>query len=201
MKLEAVWLGLLFGCLACSGDPACDDFGSGAPLTSQLPPETSELAEAGDRVVIGARAELTGLPELWQGESAILDGSFRLRLELSYREEPVGGDGRTEMPRVRVRQGEDGVFGGYGVETQRFPRTPAELWEYRIFEVCTDTTDRDCCEYGARECAVQYEFELERIDGEPFPPLVVEAGVEADAAVTTCPLAEGTPRLTLTRVE
>jgi hypothetical protein len=201
MKHQILWLGLLFASLGCSGKKACEGFSNPAPLSSELPAETFELVEAGDRALVGARADLTGLPELWQRDTSILYGSFWLKLAFSYREEPIGGDGLTEMPRVRVRQGENGVFGAYGVDTERFPRNPAAFWEYRIFETCVDETDRDCCEYGARECSIQYEFQLERLDGEPFPPLVVESSIEVDADVTTCPLGEGAPKLTLTRVE
>jgi hypothetical protein len=201
MNLPGVSLAALFmGCFACSGNPACEGFGNAKPLSSQLPPESFVLSDAGDNARISVRAELSGLPELWQSESAIADGALSLRLGLGYEGDPVGGDGRTEMPRVRATFGLDPLKDPHWAQTEPFTSSPAGPFGLSIFETCLNQGDRYCCEYGARECSLLIEVELERLDGAPLPPLAVEASIEATASVSSCPLG-GAPTLTLEREE
>jgi hypothetical protein len=141
------------------------------------------------------------LPELWQAESAILDGALSLKLELAYEDEPIGGDGHTEMPRVRATFAINPSEYEDWAQTDPFPQNPAGLFGVSLFETCLFEGDPFCCEYGSRECELPVEIELERLDGAPFPPLVVDAAVRATASVSTCPIGEGTPTLTLAREE
>jgi hypothetical protein len=202
MKPSTAFGVLLMGLVGCSARPACEEtFGGGELLSSELPSESFVLESAGDRARIGVRARLSALPELWQVESAILDGALSLKLELAYRDGPAGGDGHTEMPRVRATFGGDRLEYEDGAQTDPFPQNPAGPFGVSLFETCFAESDRFCCEYGSRECELPVEIVLERVDGAPFPPLVVDAAVRATASVSTCPLGEGTPALTLTREE
>jgi hypothetical protein len=203
MKRSTASLGvLLMGLFGCSARSACEEtYGAGELLSSELPSESFVLESAGDSARIGVRARLTGLPELWQADSAILDGALSLKLELAYQDEPVGGDGRTEMPRVRATFGVDPRNYDAVSQTDPFPQTPAGVFGVSLFETCLDDGDRLCCEYGSRECELPLEIELERLDGAPFPPLAVDATIRATASVSSCPIEGGTPTLTLARYE
>jgi hypothetical protein len=200
MRLVVGLGALVLYCCGCSAPTACEDEpGSQSATTftvsSPSVPGSSRLSNAGEAARLNLVATVTGLPELWQADSAILQGNGTIFVSLAYEGEPRGGDGRTEMPRVRVTFPDSSA--GFGSsETPAFPTAAGSTFSTRLFDACP-SGDKSCCPFGERECSVPFAVLVERIEGEPFPPIVVAWRASADAEVTTCPLRQGDPALSL----
>src|SRR5690606_38212368 len=125
-----------------------------------------------------------------------LFGSAELVLTLAYESEPHGSDGRTEMPRVEVTFVPGAPHTSEPMQTPRFPNAQGSAFSSPFFETCSGEVAGNCCLYGAPECSLSLRVTLTRLDGAPFPPLVVEWRANAQANVSTCPLGGDTPVLT-----
>ncbi len=191
---------LLFACSACTAREACEDRADpyqpeGTTLSSSAFEGSALLGAAGERTELTFRGSLRGLPELWQGDSAILSGAALLSLSLAYESPPFGGDGVTEMPRVEARFTPPDSSKVEADRTPAFPSAEGSDFSSSFFETCSGDSGVNCCVYGARECSVLLGVTLERVDGTPFPPVVVDWNISASALVSTCPLGGETPEL------
>jgi hypothetical protein len=170
-------------------------------LSSTVTAGSRVLSQGGEAETVRFDATLRGLPELWQGDSAILGSLLRASVSLRYESAPFGADGRTEMPEVRVRLD---PFAGAGIATDeltpRFPEAAGYDFAVQLFPTCLNEGDLGCCPFGSQECTAPTTVQFERVDGSPYPPIVVEYSIAADAHVTTCPLGGSQPELA-TRVE
>jgi hypothetical protein len=132
------------------------------------------------------RASLSGLPELWPGESTT-SGNLGISFTLAYEGEPRGSDGRTEMPRVLVAIDPARRHHQASAETRSYANAEATNLGIPFFEVCSDDPEQvNCCPFGVRECTLPFRVTLERLDGEPFPPVVVDWSMSLSARVSSC---------------
>lgn len=185
----------------CNARYACEDGddGVGGFVADSGSVGDSFLAAAvGDDRTWRLRATLTDLPELWSPNSAILDSALRVGVSLVYETPPLGGDGRTEMPRVQVSFPDlrDEGTNVVGITAKLHGPGP-QTFEVRPFIPCSASVQTDCCPYGSRECAVDVTLNLERVDGTPFPPVNVSFSAEASAQTSACPLEREQPSLSL----
>jgi hypothetical protein len=197
--------------LGCFDAETCREYpvSSAEPLSSETYEESARLSDAGEFTTAAFLATLSGLPELWPAESPVQSSGGSVKLTLSYESEPRGGDGLTEMPRVEasVAFGSDpprAIF-----QTAAYPSAETG-WGFHLFTPCSSTVDSTpygqratsssgaCCPYGARECKAPFTIWLRRLDGVPFPPLIVEWSLSVSAQVDSCP-GSGDPELSFER--
>jgi hypothetical protein len=197
----AIALLLGSGAVACSAPKLCEDAldGAGGLGRDSEQVEDSLLAtSANDGKDWKLRATLSGLPELWQGDSAILQGTLAVEVSLAYESDPVGGDGVTEMPAFRVS------FGGLATpawgsnQTSKFPGPAPARFSVPIFDTCAGEEQANCCPYGASECSLPVTLRIERVDGAPYPPVIVDWNAQSSVRVSTCPRGGSAPTLSLT---
>jgi len=197
LPLAAASALLVLGCLDAE---VCREYplSSTEPLSSEPYEDSVLLSDAGEFTTTAFLATLSGLPELWPSESVVQGSGASLRLALAYESEPRGSDGLTEMPRVEVSV----AFGSDApravLQTVTYPRAETS-GGFPLFTPCSSTVDSTwldhratnssgaCCPYGARECEAPFTVSLRRVDGAPFPPLVVEWGLSVSAQVDRCP--------------
>jgi hypothetical protein len=203
--------GSLLLVLGCFDAELCREYppSSAEPLSSETLEQSVRLSDAGEFTTAAFLATLSGLPELWPSQSPVRGSGGNVKLTLSYESEPRGSDGLTEMPRVEVSV----AFGSDApraiLQTAAYPNTEAG-GGFSLFTPCSSTVDSAgldqratnssgaCCPYGARECEAPFTISLRRLDGAPFPPLVVEWGLSVSAQVDSCPGA-GDPELSFER--
>jgi hypothetical protein len=175
---------------ACSAREACNEDYIGETLTGAPFSRSTTLDGAGAGSSARFRATLTGLPELWQSTSALVWSSMQLRLHQSYADREA--DGRVEMPRVSVAMmAASGPASSEPLETSLYPPADGSVFTASVFGTCSFDSSTNCCEYGASECSTEWTVALERIDGEPYPPMELTWELEVSVAVSNCPL-EGT---------
>lgn len=157
-----------------------------APLSSSV-----LLSNAGERAAFALDVTLAGLPTLWPAGSAIKDAGADVSVELAYATPPIGGDGNTQMPRVRVTldQRPSTVTSSFtsGFETTHSP----------LFDDCNLLGATHCCAFGSQECQARLQVRLERMDGAPFPPVQVTWRAGAGATIDSCPRDLDTPMITV----
>ncbi len=204
MSWRSAALLLLLACPACTAPAACEESADpyekqGIALSSAASAGTALLRASGEVLELVFRGTLRGLPELWQGDSAVLTGNALLSLSLSYESEPFGSDGRTEMPRVEARFAPRDLGKTDIDRTPSYPTAEGSTFSSSLFETCDRDVGETCCTYGEPDCSVRLGVTLERLDGAPFPPLVVDWSVKAQATVSTCPLGGDSPVLSFQR--
>jgi hypothetical protein len=196
----AIAFALGFGAAACSAPQLCEeprDSTGGLSRESEQVEDSLLAPLANDRKDWKLRATLSGLPELWQGDTAILQGTLAVELSLAYESDPVGGDGVTEMPAFRVS------FGGLSRpswgsnQTSKLPGPAPARFSAPIFDTCPGEDQANCCPYGARECSLPVTLRIERVDGTPYPPVVVDWNARSSVRVSTCPRGGSAPTLSL----
>lgn len=178
----------------CSAPVACEQDGvveDSVRLSSEPFSGSTVLEDTGSVELLDFRAELEGLPELWS--DLVIVGSTSVSLRLAYQNEPTGSDGKTEMPRVRVSI-QPNEMGAVPEETPSFPTAEGSSFSAQLFAICESGRETECCPYGAQACSLPVTVSMERLDGAPFPPIVVSWQVAARAVVATCPLG-GDPQL------
>jgi hypothetical protein len=171
------------GVTACDAPVCVDDEREDSRLSSGLQ-GTLLLPDAQETRTIRLRASLSHLPELWR-ESTLRTANADLAVYIGYESAPVGGDGSTEMPSFEI---------GFepaerGVEATRTPSLPQNpfLLRRRLFETCPEDDDPYCCRFGEPECSLPVTVQIEREQGAPFPPVVVEWHSSVTASVSSCP--------------
>jgi hypothetical protein len=190
----------LFIGAGCSARSACEeasDGNGGLMLQSDSVSSSARAASTSDGTSFILRATVNGLPKLWQANSAILRASLDVELSLAYEEGAPGFDGRTQMPAIDV-QLEGGTPNSFQpTRTSEFPGPNPSRFGTALFEPCYSNDQLGCCAYGASRCSVPITLRLQRLEGEPFPPVVVSFRARLDAAVSTCPLKDSEPALSL----
>ena len=190
MRCSLIATTLALAAAGCSA-PVCQE--TTAPsLTSGKVEDSLQAAAAGDAKEWHLRATLRDLPKLWPASGAIEDGSLSVSVSVAYQSDPVGGDGSTEMPSVRV------TFDGHTAgETSKFPGPTPVRFAQTLFETCNVDGEQGCCRFGESECSLPLTLRLERVQGAPFPPIVVGVSAVASASVSSCPLPSPAPTLSL----
>src|SRR5690606_16611392 len=119
--------------------------------------------------------------------SALLSSRQELRLRQSYAEREA--DGSLEMPRVSIAFSVgDGAAMREPLETSRYPPADGSFFSASLFNPCRFESTTNCCEYGASECSAEWSVALERVGGDPFPPMELSWELGLTARVSTCPL-------------
>ena len=194
-------LALLFALSsACSAPSACEtaDAGPGTQLQSEGHSGSARLEAAGSALVMAFNARLSGLPELWESYSAVRAGAV-LEYELRYEQAPLGGDGRTEMPRVAASL--SASFNENDATSVSAPFSSKEGASAELFQ-CFGDSPTHCCRIGSRDCEQPLFLRFERLAGATCPPVLVSFRLRALAAVSECPLGDaGQPSLTLVERE
>ncbi|MGC4093033.1 MAG: hypothetical protein QM756_35130 [Polyangiaceae bacterium] len=200
MKGLLALLGALLG-VGCGARDRCEEDVAGlggVELRSLRIAGNTVAVKANDEASWRLRATLSGLPRLWQSDSAILGAGLQLALRVAYESPPLGGDGATEMPRIAAHF--DGLAESFGFDknqTSSFPGPAPESLGFALFQTCNDGESVGCCVYGATECSLPFTMRLERIDDQTFPAVSVEWTATATARVSTCPLNDSSPSLSL----
>jgi hypothetical protein len=201
-------LALLLAAIGCSVRHACtgekDEFVDVAAGGDDLS-GSQVLSTTNESMSLDFIAGLSGLPELWESSTAIERSFISIHLNLQYLEEPLGGDGQTEMPRVMVTFTPEDWYQYYpdSNQTPRFPGADGAYFGSRIFRTCISGKSgaSGCCVYGASECEAPISVRISRMDGAPFPPVSVAWSAQASASINTCPLGDAAPRLSLELVK
>lgn len=191
----ALGVALVFVALGCSA-PVCQEPNDEA-LTSEQVEDSLLAVGAGEEKEWHFRATLRGLPKLWPGAGALSGGRLSVQVSVAYDADPVGGDGKTEMPNVRV------TFPNQPVETWQSDQTPTfagptpARFSAPLFDSCNVEGQAHCCRFGETECSLPVTLRFERVQGEPFPPLIVDFSAQASTSVKSCPLPGASPTLSL----
>jgi hypothetical protein len=104
----------------------------------------------------------------------------------------VGGDGNTQMPRVRVSLDQQ-----QSTVTSSFT-SGIEGTDTRVFDDCNLLDAAYCCAFGSEECHARIQVTIQRLDGAPFPPVQVKWSAGATATTDSCPKDLSAPTLTVT---
>jgi hypothetical protein len=184
--LAALGLATLTG---CDVPAACETDSTGtAPSVSAKPlVTTTTLEHSGEILSMRVRATLSNLPELWQDSGNIVGGHLTVTLALAYQSSPVGGDGKTQMPRLSGRLSLANVDDGVDIDTSEFQAGSASA-KVDAFRVCQGGDQLGCCKFGQRSCSLPLVFSIQRRDGDPFPPVDATITIGAEAEVTRCPI-------------
>lgn len=143
------------------------------------------LTDAGETRTIRLRATLSGLPELWS-DWTLPGASVDLGIYLRYEAAPFGGDGRTEMPSFTIELTPVERNGFATIRTPSLPRNPFAT-RHGLFEPCEPEEHGYCCPFGEPECELPVTIRVERTEGAPFPPVVVDWYASIAARVNSCP--------------
>jgi hypothetical protein len=192
---------LLLSGAGCSARHACEepsDGTGGLSLESGAVGSSALVASASESTIFVLRASVSGLPALWQGDSAILRANIDVDLSLAYEGDIKGFDGRTQMPSISVR-----IDGGTPTSwepsrTSEFPGPAPSVFQTSLFGPCYTDDQPGCCPYGVRQCSAPITVKFQRLEGGPFPPVNLNWSARLDAAVSTCPLNDSTPVVALT---
>lgn len=187
-----VWVGVAaLSALGCSAPEGCvttyDGIGPGEQLQASISEASFELAPGEIPKSFVLEATVSKLPKLWQKGGNLLDGQVSFDFKYEYVSEPKGGDGKTEMPRVRTKitvDGEPSRFEDH--TTSRFGGGWTRGGTADLFE--TDHQLRGFCDYGAESCSLPVGIRFERLDAEPFPAIAITWKAEASVKVSPCPL-------------
>lgn len=181
----------------CVAPEVCDDESlGGESFTSETLDGEQTFAEIGEEGSVRFRATLRGLPELWPAEHAVQGSHLGVLIQLDYLD-GSGAGGATQMPRFNVRlESASAAMSDYGQDTPAFPPIGGVFLSVPLFRECYEKDDLNCCEYGSTECALDAWLSYRRLDGDPFPPVVLRWEATAHATVETCPLSK-TPEITL----
>ena len=193
----SVWL---VGCAAlvssaCSAPTACGaDASTLHPTGVKSSPLSGSvlLSNAGESAIFGLDVTLAGLPTLWPAYSAIKDAGVGVSVKLAYTTPPLGGDGNTQMPRLRVRLDQQP-----GTTTSSFT-SGFEGTNSTVFENCGLLGAEHCCAFGSKECQAHLQVTIQRLDGAPFPPVQATWTAGAGATISSCPEDLDTPTFTVT---
>jgi hypothetical protein len=198
-RLFALSVAVLSGSAGCSAPAACEESDSshGLLLESQGVSGSARAENADESAEFKMRATLSGLPRLWQGESAILQADLDLEVSLVYEAEPKGGDGHTQMPSVSVTFDPQAPNSWQPSRTSEFPGPAPTSFRTALFGACYTDGQGNCCPYGVRECSLPVTLRLERVQGTPFPPIVISWSARLTASVSACPLNDSVPMLAL----
>lgn len=191
---------LLFGGVGCGARSACEepsDSTGGLMLQSEAVSGSARAVSASETSSFGLRATVRGLPKLWQGDSAILRASIDVELSLAYENDPHGFDGRTQMPAISVALDGGKPNSWEPSLTSEFPGPTPSMFRTSLLGPCYTVDEPGCCPYGASQCSVPITLRLQRLEGGPFPPVVLSWNARLDARVSTCPLNDSTPTLSL----
>jgi hypothetical protein len=76
-----------------------------------------------------------------------------------------------------------------GFATIRTPSLPLNPFATRhaVFEPCAPDEDGYCCRFGEPECSLPVTIRVERAEGAPFPPVIVDWYASIAARVNSCP--------------
>jgi hypothetical protein len=192
-RLES-WLGAILAAAstACAADEACDE--GSMSSESQALTGSRVFSSSGEREVLPLALALAGLPELWPPEGAIEASTLTVHLGLSYGAVPA--DGSVQMPSIVVSL-DDAPLGASGP----YPAASGVTVQGSPITTCAGPAEHGCCAFGTRACNVGATLVIERVEGEPFPPLGVTWEIRASASVNECPLRESNPTLGLELVE
>jgi hypothetical protein len=179
----------------CSA-PVCREQLAPALLSEQLE-DSLRATSAGEEQEWRLRATLRDLPALWPAGGAIQDGRLSVSVSLAYQSDPVGGDGATEMPNVRVTFDGHAPVDGQTDQTSTFPGPTASLFTQTLFQTCNADGQERCCHFGETQCSLPVTLRLERLQGAPFPPIVVAFSAQASATVSSCPIPGPSSKLSL----
>lgn len=171
------------GLIACDAQVCADEEREDSHLSSGLQGSLL-LADAKETRTIRLRATLSNLPQLWR-RSTLRTASADVAIYVGYESAPVGGDGGTEMPSFEIGF-EPAERGVEATRTPSLPRNPL-LLRRRLFETCPEDDDPYCCRFGEAECSLPVTVRIERAQGAPFPPVVVEWHSSVTASVSSCP--------------
>jgi hypothetical protein len=189
---------VLLASFGCSAEEACGDDFRGVALNSSRHAGSAVLSAAGDSTSRIYHASLTGLPELWQPDSAILNATIATSLTLKYSTGSPGSDGRTQMPRLGfaiTRVDEEPSTAPPA--TPDYPDSRPLGFSASIFGECWEGGPPICCVWGSTSCEGRLRLSIQRFDGEPFPPIEVSFETSASANVSLCPTNRGDPELVL----
>lgn len=187
------WLAPALLSLGCSA-PFCAELDSGVVSTAARTTVASEtvtgsarFVDSGQALSAGFRAKLSGLPEVTEPGGSVQQGLARLAVNLQYEQEPLGNDGRTQMPQLALglafEHEQAAVFGN----TPMFPQQGSAGASRSLFQLCAEGQTVGCCPRGVTECEHALRLRIERLDGEPFPPVVVDWSLRVSARVSDCP--------------
>jgi hypothetical protein len=185
-------LALAWSCLAaataCDGKVCSDDGREDARLAT-VQKGSLRLSGAGETSTIRLRAVLSGLPELWN-DWTLPESSLDLGIYLGYESAPFGGDARTEMPSFTIDLEPVERNGFATIRTPPLPQNPFTT-RHSLFEPCAPHEDGYCCPFGEPECSLPVTIRVQRAEGTPFPPVVVQWYASAAAHVNSCPEPNG----------
>jgi len=174
----------------CSAREACSLGTTDETVESNHLTGSRVFSVEGERESLPLSLALRGLPELWASDGAVEGARLSVHLAFAYGNVPANG--RVEMPSIGVFfGGNDGGFGASGP----YPSAMGLTFSTFIFETCVGAEDDNCCDYGSRECRLRGTLGIERLEGEPFPPLGVTWDVGTSANVNDCPLGGSNPEL------
>jgi hypothetical protein len=182
-RARALWL--LAAATACDPQVCDDDDRTSDAALHSVAQGSARVSGAGEDLTLRFLATLSGLPELWSAET-IREGSVELRVDLSYQSAPVGGDGTTEMPSFDIDFDPPDQDSYWPRSTGPMPRNPY-LTRRQLFEPCLVDDDAYCCRFGDPECALPVTIRIERVQGAPFPPVVVDWQASVSTRVNSCP--------------
>ncbi len=187
---SAFALTLALASAACSPSATCDTQQTyESPLLESEPLSGSfSLSAANEAQTLRFSATLSGLPELWSNSDRAVIGDLRLSLELRYDREPLGFDGRTEMPRLFVTDDAHAPSAGIEPNTSKFPGPAPLVFGSALFVDC---------QRGARQCESRVALRVQRLDGAPFPPLTVTWSAGGSAQLAACRALTRESQLTL----
>jgi hypothetical protein len=181
---RAALVALLAGGTACDSQVCGDSDQTGYVQYSVGAFDGSgRLSDAGESLHLNFRATLSDLPELWDSNT-LGTAEVHFTVALNYEAAPFGGDGKTEMPRFDVAfVPESSVWSSTTWPTHQNPVRRIQ----RLFRPCLSVDDEYCCRFGVRECSLPVGVRVERMDGDPYPPVAVTWQIGAGASVKSCP--------------
>jgi len=186
-------LGLL-GLTGCSAPAACSEerWLATPNLESKAVTGSLTLAPSDGAARRSFELVLSNLPELWQGSDNVFDGGVTFAISTEYPSDPIGNDGKTQMPRVAATLAVDDTELSQSVTSAEFPNGSVEGPELPLFFNGCDSEGHGpgCCAYGMPECALSLSMSLKRLDAAPFPAVTVSWSAQAHANVTSCPLSD-----------
>jgi len=166
-------------CAACGPSTTCDARNAyDSPLLeTQQRTGSTLLSEKHETQTLNFRATLSDLPEQWSKDGLVQMGALRLDLGLRYETEPIGGDGHTEMPRLALTFVEPTAADSSTITTSNYPGPTPLFYSPSLF---------DDCPSGAQDCESTRPVRAERLDGAPFPPVLVTWRASATVRVPSC---------------
>jgi hypothetical protein len=185
---------------ACSGDKACLDESSGANVAAD--PLTGSVVLAPDAPVtaLGFDVTIDSLPAIWPLTGAFFAGMDATIVTRYQDDSDAGGTVQRQMPRLQLTLSSAASETSSETTTDPFPSVGGSSVNGSVLKTCvsSSTDSAQCCPFGATSCTDHVTVTVRRLDGAPFPPVVVAWTASASAVVNRCPF-ETSARLAIAR--